>query len=62
MNEGWGTVGEPWARSLAGRLDEHVIDSQALTGNALGDPHRRPLLVQLPPAYDDEHERRYPAI
>ncbi len=51
----------PWAHPLAGRLEEQAIDSQALTGNPLGDPHRRPLLVQLPPGYDDA-ERRYPTI
>jgi len=54
-------IGEPWAYPLAGRLDELAIDSQALTGNPLGDPHRRPLLVQLPPGYDDA-DRRYPTV
>ncbi|HEX6140696.1 MAG TPA: alpha/beta hydrolase-fold protein [Candidatus Limnocylindria bacterium] len=54
--------GAPWARPMQGRLDEHVLDSQALTGNPLGDPHRRPLLVQLPPGYDDEPRRRYPSV
>jgi S-formylglutathione hydrolase FrmB len=53
---------EPWAYPFVGRVEERVIDSQALTGNPLGDPHRRPLLVQLPPAYDAEPERRFPAI
>ncbi|HEX2141460.1 MAG TPA: alpha/beta hydrolase-fold protein [Candidatus Limnocylindria bacterium] len=41
---------------------EHVLDSQVLTGNPLGDPHRRPLLVQVPPGYDDEPDVRYPTI
>lgn len=54
--------GAPWARPMQGRLDEHVLDSQALTGNPLGDPHRRPLLVQLPPGYDDEPQRRHPSV
>jgi S-formylglutathione hydrolase FrmB len=52
---------EPWVYPFTGRLEEHWIDSEALTGNALGDPHRRPLLVQLPPGYDDE-SRRFPTI
>lgn len=56
------SIGEPWAHPFAGRLDDLVIDSQALTGNPLGDPHRRPLLVQLPPGYDEAPERRYPTV
>ncbi|HEX2193347.1 MAG TPA: alpha/beta hydrolase-fold protein [Candidatus Limnocylindria bacterium] len=55
-------VGPPWANTIAGRLEEHVVDSQALTGNPLGDPHVRPLYVQLPPGYDDDGDRRYPTI
>jgi hypothetical protein len=39
----------PWPKSLEGRLDEHVIDSPALRGNPLGDPHERPLWVYTPP-------------
>jgi hypothetical protein len=30
---------QPWSGTLAGRLDEHVIDSTLLRGNPLGDPH-----------------------
>jgi S-formylglutathione hydrolase FrmB len=56
------TLGPPWSYPLRGRLDEHVIDSQALTGNPLGDPHRRPLLVQLPPGYDADATLGYPTI
>lgn len=52
----------PWSVSLAGRLDELVIDSVALRGNHLGDPHERPLWVYVPPGYDDDPERRYPSI
>ncbi len=52
----------PWAMPMAGHLDEHVIDSQALTGNALGDPHRRPVWVWTPPGYETEGDRRYPVI
>ena len=55
-------VGPPWAHPMAGRVEQRVIASQALTGNPLGDPHRRPLLVQLPPAYDSEPERRFVTI
>lgn len=53
---------QPWSRDFAGHLDEHVIDSQALTGNPLGDPHRRPIWVYTPPGYDDDAERRYPSL
>src|SRR5690242_4908996 len=42
----------PWGRRLAGRLEEHVIDSEILRANALGDPAE----------YDDEPDRRYPAV
>ncbi|MFI7644072.1 alpha/beta hydrolase [Nonomuraea sp. NPDC049400] len=52
----------PWSAELAGRLDHHVIDSALLRGNPLGDPHERPLLVYVPPGYDDEPDRRYPSI
>lgn len=45
-----------------GRLDEHLIDRQALTGNPLSDPHQRPLWVWTPPGYDPEADRRYPVI
>jgi S-formylglutathione hydrolase FrmB len=52
----------PWSADLAGRIDERVITSELLRGNPLGDPHERPLLVYLPPGYDDDPERRYPAV
>ena len=52
----------PWSYPLAGRFEEHVVESEALRGNPLGDPHERPLWVYLPPGYDDEPERRYPSI
>src|SRR3954447_19604398 len=53
---------QPWSGTLAGRLDDHVIDSPELRGNPLGDPHERPLWVYVPPGYDDEPERRYPSV
>jgi len=52
----------PWSADLAGRIDERVISSELLRGNPLGDPHERPLLVYLPPGYDDDPVRRYPAV
>ena len=54
--------GPPWARPLQGRLDELLIESAALRGNPLGDPHVRPLWVYLPPGYDAEPGRRLPSI
>src|SRR5438477_7929196 len=51
----------PWSADLAGRLDRHVIDSDLLRGNPLGDPHERPLWVYVPPGYDFT-ETRYPAV
>lgn len=52
----------PWSAELAGRLDEHVISSDLLRGNPLNDPYERPLWVYVPPGYDDEADRRYPAV
>ena len=44
---------QPWSRDLLGRLDEHVLESEALRGNRLGDPHVRPLWVYTPPGAGD---------
>ncbi len=52
----------PWSADLAGQIEEHVVTSEQLRGNPLGDPHERPLWVYLPPGYDDEPDRRYPAV
>jgi hypothetical protein len=52
----------PWSAELTCRIDEHVLVSEHLRGNPLGDPHERPLWVQLPPSYDDEPDRRYPTV
>jgi hypothetical protein len=51
----------PWSADLAGRLDHLTVDSQLLRGNALGDPHERPLWVYVPPGYDAD-DRRYPTV
>ncbi|HEX4941788.1 MAG TPA: alpha/beta hydrolase-fold protein [Actinomycetota bacterium] len=53
---------EPWSFEAKGRTDEHVVDSRALRGNALGDPHERPVWVSTPPGYDDDAGRRYPSV
>jgi S-formylglutathione hydrolase FrmB len=57
-----GGLGLPWSAPLAGRLDEHAFASDALAANPLADPPVRPLWVYVPPGYDDEPERRYPAV
>jgi hypothetical protein len=53
---------EPWSFEPAGRFEETSLESEALQGNPLGDPHVRPLWVYLPPGYDDEPDRRYASI
>ncbi|MGP4027464.1 alpha/beta hydrolase [Actinomadura sp. 3N407] len=50
----------PWSEDLEGDLREHVITSEALLGNPLGDPHERPLWVYTPPGYGTH--TRYPTI
>ena len=52
----------PWSAELAGRVDEHLFESDLLRDNPLGDPHQRPLWVYLPPGYDAEPERRYATV
>lgn len=42
-------LGAPWRQPLAGRLDQLVVESEALAGNPLGDPARRPLYVYSSP-------------
>ena len=53
---------QPWSREFTGRIDELEIESEALRGNALGDPNVRPLWVYVPPGYDDDPERRFPCV
>jgi len=52
----------PWSAEFAGRLNEHVVVSDLLRDNPLKDPFERPLWVYVPPGYDEEPERRYPAV
>ncbi len=52
----------PWSAELAGTLNEHVISSELLQGNPLGDPWQRPLWVYTPPGYAAEGARRYPSV
>lgn len=47
-------------RLLAGRLVESIFESQCLSGNPLGDPTRRSVIVYLPPGYDET--TRYPLV
>ncbi|HWG26440.1 alpha/beta hydrolase [Actinospica sp.] len=53
---------KPWGAEPAGRFDEHVLVSETLRGNPLGDPHERPLWVYVPPGYDSDPDRGYPSV
>jgi S-formylglutathione hydrolase FrmB len=52
----------PWDSDWHGRLEQRTLESDALRGNPLGDPHVRPVYVYVPPGYDEEADRRYPAV
>lgn len=52
----------PPSSKLRGRVDVHVLESAALRGNPLGDPHHREVLVYTPPSYDASASRRYPVV
>jgi S-formylglutathione hydrolase FrmB len=52
---------KPWSVDYQGRIDELELESDALRGNPLGDPHVRPVWVWTPPGYDTS-DRRYPSI
>lgn len=52
----------PWSAELSGRVVELTFDSEVLRDNPLGDAWQRPLLVQLPPGYDEDHGARYPVV
>jgi hypothetical protein len=43
-------------------VDELTVESEALRGNPLGDPHVRPVWVWTPPGYDPEGSREYPTV
>jgi enterochelin esterase family protein len=47
---------------IQGRIEEVIIESEALRDNRLDDPSRRSLYIYLPPGYDDDPARRYPAL
>jgi hypothetical protein len=47
---------------LRGDVRVDFITSDALAGNALGDPDRRPVAVYLPEGYDPSASRRYPTL
>ena len=47
---------------LHGRLRMDRITSAALSGNALGDPAVRPVIVYTPPGYDPQGSRVFPAL
>jgi len=53
---------KPWSIPLRGKLDELELDSRALKGNHLGDPHVRPLMVYRPPAYERDSAQRFSTI
>jgi enterochelin esterase family protein len=47
---------------IAGSVTFDRVYSEALAGNALGDPTHRPVIVYTPPGYDREGSRRYPVL
>lgn len=47
---------------LRGRIETPALESPALTGNVLGDPSERTVLVYLPPTYEESPPRRYPVV
>lgn len=55
---------EPVAKLLGldGNVRLDFIESEALARNPLGDPSERPVAVYLPPGYDAQGSRRYPAL
>jgi len=48
--------------NLKGDLRIDFLTSEALQGNALGDPARRPIAVYVPPKYDAAGSKRYPVL
>jgi S-formylglutathione hydrolase FrmB len=62
VREVTGLAGAPWERPLSGALDRYVIESDALAGNPLGDPARRPLYVYRSPGVRDGSATDVPAV
>jgi Putative esterase len=62
LRERDGVPGAPWDRPFHGTLDKLVVESDLLSGNALGDPAHRPLWVYLPPGVERDHPRPLPAV
>lgn len=52
----------PWDSTIRSRVDELELDSVVLRDNPLGDPHVRPVWVQVPPDHDDIDADRYPVV
>jgi S-formylglutathione hydrolase FrmB len=48
LSEVYGASGAPWENELRGTFHRHVVESEILADNALGDPARRPLYVYEP--------------
>jgi enterochelin esterase-like enzyme len=55
-----GLAGPPWQTELCGAVDSLVVESEALAGNPLGDPARRPLYVYRAPGIDPNRPDRLP--
>ncbi len=55
-----GLAGPPWQPELKGAVDHLVVESEALAGNPLGDPVRRPLYVYRAPGIDRNEAGRLP--
>jgi predicted alpha/beta superfamily hydrolase len=47
---------------LHGDVRVDFVESDALRGNALGDPAQRPVAIYLPPQYDELGSRRFPVL
>ncbi|MBD3162983.1 MAG: esterase [Candidatus Eisenbacteria bacterium] len=52
----------PFRWGLEGTVEVFDLESAALKGNPLGDPHVRPVYVYLPPEYRADPGRRFPVI
>src|ERR1700749_4450816 len=49
-------------QSLKGKLERITVHGKSLEGNLEGDSADRDVFVYLPPSYDREPSRRYPAV